>query len=212
MTTQLNIYNGALLLCGERKLSALTETRSSRYDLDQVWNDGGVNACLAQGQWVFATRTQQLDYDTSITTSFGYTYAFAIPTDSVTLISVCSDQDFNVPLTEYAIETGYIYSYLQTIYIKFISNDASYGTDYANWPANFTEWVKAYFASKVVWKITSDENKKDMVKKEELRLRKLAKSTDAKQKPTRFPAQGSWNSSRQGSMSGDRGNKSSLTG
>lgn len=212
MTTQLNIYNGALLMCGERPLSSTSEDRTPRYDLDQVWSDGGVNACLAQGQWYFATRTQQLDYDTGITTSFGYNYAFAIPSDWVTPTAICSDPYLDVPLTEYQIETGYIYCDLQTIYVGFVSNNASYGTDYASWPANFTEWVKAYFASKIIGKLTSDENKQALVIKEEMRLRKLAKSTDAKAKPTRFPAQGSWNSSRQGHPTGDRGNRNSFTG
>ena len=66
MTSRLQIYNGALLLCEERFLSSLTEDREPRHLLDHVWNNGGVRYCLEQGQWRFAMRSVSLDYDTSV--------------------------------------------------------------------------------------------------------------------------------------------------
>ena len=56
MTDRLSLYNDALLLCGERALTSLSEDREPRRLLDQIWNSGGVNVCLAEGQWFFAMR------------------------------------------------------------------------------------------------------------------------------------------------------------
>lgn len=81
MTTQLDIYNGALLHCGERFLASLTEQREPRRLLDRVWSSNGVKTCLEQGQWNFAMRTIQIDYDPSIAPSFGYARAFQKPND-----------------------------------------------------------------------------------------------------------------------------------
>ena len=84
MTTQLDLYNGALLQVGERFLASLTEQREPRRLLDQVWAANGVKTCLEEGQWPFAMRTVQVDYDPSITPTFGYARVFQKPTMSRT--------------------------------------------------------------------------------------------------------------------------------
>lgn len=82
MTDKLKLYNGALAILGETPLASLSEDRAARYWLDRAWADGVVDYCLEQGQWHFATRTQQLTQSTSIIPAFNsWNFAFQLPDD-----------------------------------------------------------------------------------------------------------------------------------
>ena len=216
-TTRLRIYNGALTMCGERMLASLSENREPRYLLDQVWDNDGVRKCLEAGQWKFAMRTIQADYDPAITPTFGYRRAFTKPTDWINTCAFCADEYFREPLTQYSDEAGYWYAELDTVYIKYVSDDAAWGGDLSLWPGSFTDYVEAFFASKVVLKITADKEKQQAVLHPRTGLLATtllkAKSSDAMDGPTQFPPQGTWTRSRHNQNSRrDRGNRGSLTG
>lgn len=208
-TDRLGIYNGALLLCGERFLSSLTEDREPRYLLDHVWDKGGVRYCLEQGQWNFAMRTSRLDYSTDIEPDFGYRRAFEKPDDWVNVANVAQDEFFRAPLLRYQDESGYIYADLDTIYARYISDDDTYGFDFATWPESFREYVEAHFAAKVIRNITSDETMVDRIVHPKTGIlviaRRTAKNKDAQAEPTQFGAQGAWTRARQGYRTGRRG-------
>lgn len=207
MTTKLSLYNDALLLIGERFLSSLTEEREPRRLLDQVWASGGINYCLEQGQWFFAMRTIQIDYDTAIEPSFGYSRAFQKPDDWILTTAVTSDEFFRVPLTQYTDEAGYWYAELDTIYVRYVSNDVGYGLDINKWPDSFREFVAAHFASRIALKINGSEEKADKIAKLSEKLLKKAKSKSAMAAPTKFAAQGNWSKARTyGGGRGDGGN------
>lgn len=212
MTTQLALYNGALLLCGETQLTTTTDDVESRYKLDLAWNDPGYRYCLEQGQWNFALRASKLDYDTSVTPNWGYTRAYSKPTDWVQWIALSGDEYFAEPLTRYAFEAGYIYADLDSIYVQYVSSDASFGGDLANWPAAFTEYVKAWLASKIVWSLTTSKEKTDAVMRALKKAETDAKGVDAMGEPTQFPPPGAWVSARRYGTRSDRGNRGSLIG
>lgn len=218
-TSRLKLYNGALLLCGQRELASLSEEVEARRLLDGVWSDGGVDSCLAEGQWRFAMRTQQLDYSTSITPSFGLRRAFEKSTDWILTSAVCSDEYFKSPLLQYTDEAGVLYADIDQIYVKFVSNDVAYGGNLALWPPKFTDYVKAYFASKIIAKVSSDETRRDALlhKRSGMLDRSLddAKNRDAISEPTKFAAPGRWTRARSGGRVGSRsdgGNPNSLVG
>jgi hypothetical protein len=214
VTDKLKIYNGALSLIGERLLASLTEERESRRVLDLVYDDDGLKSCLESGQWYFAMRSQKITYDPSITPTWGYRFVFDVPTDHIRTCALCQDEFFTSPLLEYREEANFWYANLQTIYVRFVSNDVNYGMDLSLWPASFTEFVKAHFASKISPTVTaSDGTKKDSFAYRRDML-KHAKTIAAMEDGTTFPAQGSWSQARQGNRRGwlDRGNKSSLIG
>lgn len=193
-----------------------------RYLLDNVWNDGGVQYCLEQGQWRFAMRTTKQTYDPSVTPSFGYGKAFPKPTDWVDTSAVCSDEFFKSPLLQYADEIGYWFSDLEDIYVKYVSNDSLYGMNLALWPYSFTEYVKHFFAGKIVGKVSASSEAKTRLLGPPGRPEHgsvhaalvTAKNRDAMAGPTTFPARGSWVGSRYGrnGVGRDRGNPGQLIG
>ena len=219
--SRLSIYNDALLIAGERPLASLTESVETRRLLDQVWNNGGVDLCLEEAQWAFAMRTVRIDYDPGLEPDFGYSRAFDKPTDWILTSALCSDEYFQVPLLRYADEAAFWFADLDTIYVRYVSNDSGYGGDLSIWPRSFAEFVAAHFATKIVLKLTNDENKLSLFinprnEMHSVRGRALlkAKSKSAMSGPTKMLAQGGWSKARtSGSNRGDGGNSSgNLTG
>lgn len=214
MTTKLQIYNSALRYCKERKLASLAEDRKPRRLLDDVWDNGGVNACLEEGLWKFAIRTVRIDWDPAVVTDYGYKYAFSKPTDWVATAGVCSDEHFDNPLTRYSHENDYWYADIDILYVQYVSNDAAYGNDLSLWPQTFADYVAAHFAHEIVDDLTADVVTIERVERRWMRNKSTAKNKDARNQPQRFPAPGNWATSRgrYSSSNRDRGNRGSLIG
>lgn len=208
MASQLSLYNDALLLCGERPLATLTDTNEGRRLLDQVWNNGGVDACLTEGFWDFALRTLLIDYDPDEDPAFGYEYAFTVPSDHLKTFALCSDEYFRWPIRSYTMENGYWYTDQTEIYVKYVSNDsAQYGNDIGNWPVRFKDFVAAYFAKKIVYAISKDGDRIQLVNDEFKRAQHEAKSDAMSNQPPAFRPSGRWQNARSSRFSNrDRGN------
>ncbi len=224
-TTRLKIYNGSLLLLGELGLNlttGLSEDRESRRLLDSVWSDGGANYCLEQAQWYFAMRSTRLDFNPAIEPAWGFKRAFDKPSDWVLTSGVFEDEYLTTPLLGYTDEAGFWYSDRDEIYVKYVSDDANFGLDLARWPAVFSDYVKAYFASRVVHKIPSAASRVEFLLGPAGRENKghvnhtllIARNKAAMAQPTTFPFRGFWSRARHaGSNTGrDGGNPSSLIG
>lgn len=201
---QLALYNGALTLCDERTLANLTENRKPRFLLDQAWTDGpggALRGALEEGQWKFATRTQKYTYSPSITPPFGYQFAFNKPDDFVKTVAVCTDAHFNNPLTQYDDESGFWFSDFQTLFIKYISDDPSFGLNYSLWPQSYVYFFHAFLAKKIIGSLTQEKDKKDDMNETYKKFRLEARSKDAWGSPAKFMPQGAWAGSRFGRMS-----------
>lgn len=194
---QLKIYNAALRICKERKLTD-TEDRKPRRILDDIWDDGFVDHCLEEGLWTFATRTAQVDYDPSIDPDFGYQFAFRQPTDFIRTTSVCSDEFYVCPLTDYADEAGYWWASLDTIFVKYISNDPAYGGDTSKWSPSFRMFLEASLAMLAVGSLTQSDTIEERVTKYYKQMRKEARSITAMNQPAKFMPRGSWALARMG--------------
>lgn len=209
MTTQLNLYNDALLVCGERFLASLAENREPRRLLDQVWSGGGIKYCLEQGQWFFAMNTVRIDYDQSLAPNFGYPYAFEKPDDWLLTSALCTDEFFREPLNRYADEALFWYSDIPTIYVKYVSLLPNFGMNLNKWPESFNKYVANYFASRIIGKISNDSSLIQLIERNNKGLLMMAKSASAMTEPTKFPAPGSWTRSRmRNGMNRDGGNTS----
>ncbi len=226
-TTRLRIYNGALLLLGELGLdlsTGLDEDREARRLLDTVWNDDGVNYCLEQAQWYFAMRSTRLDFNPSVEPAWGYKRAFDKPNDWVLTSGVFQDEFLRTPLLQYSDESSFWYSDREEIFVKYISDDATFGNDLARWPSTFTDYVKAYFASRIVHKIPNAVTKVEFLLGPPGREDKghlnhallIARNKAAMTEPQTFPFRGFWPRARHaGSQQGtgrDGGNTNQLIG
>jgi hypothetical protein len=194
--TKLTIYNGSLRLLGQRKLASLTEESLSRRTLDDIWDDGLIDYCLAQGQWSFATRSSILDASTSIIPDFGYQYAFQLPSDFQGLTAICSDEYFRNPITQYSLEAGFIYCDLDEIYIKYSSNDVNYGGNYSLWSTTFGDFVKTKLALDACMMLTKNAAMEQKLTKDLKDMRGIALNNDLKNKAPTKPIIGSWAKNR----------------
>lgn len=213
MTSKLSLYQGACAAIGSRKLVSLAEDRLSRRELDGVFDRGGIRTCLSMGQWKFALRTARLDYSPSVEPDFGYRRAFDKSPDWVRTAGVCEDELFNSPLTRYVDESAFLFSDLDTIYVRFVSDDALYGLDFAKWPESFTRYVEAWFGLQVHDRVVNNAAKKAEIKKDVKSLLVEAKAVDAMDSAASFLPAGSWSTSRRGNASrSDRGSRDRLIG
>lgn len=206
-TSKLNIYNGALRLLGERKVT-LTEAREPRRLLDDVWDADGVSTCLQTGQWNFAIKSAQFDYDSGIDPPFGYRRVFAKPDDFVRTVGVCTDEYFRCPLTNYQDNNGYWLCDFDTIYVRYVSDDTDYGFNFDKWPYNFARFVEGWFALQIKPRLTG--NKSEWTDRDVDKLLRKAKATDAMEEPPGFQPTGNWARARHGDRYTDRKTRGTL--
>lgn len=191
-TDKLGLYNGALRLLGESRLASLAENRAPRRHLDQAWT-GAVRYCLEAGQWKFAMRSRAMDYSPSVTPGFGFTYGVDVPDDQCRLAGFYSDEAMSQPLTDYREEAGFWYFNLATVYVSYVSDDASFGGDFSLWPQRFVKYVEAHLAFEAAEAITGDEKKRDkMLSLRDRVLLPEALSHDAMQGPSKALPAGNW--------------------
>lgn len=199
---QLELYNGALEKhLGERPLKELKTSgvQDPQAMLDRVWKSGRfVNACLEEGPWSFALRTQQIEYDPSIEPDFGFPWVFKKPDDWVRTSMLSPDQDFVKRLDEtgYTDENGYWFTYVQQLYVQFVSNDDAYGLDTSKWPEYWIDWIEVRLALKACKRDTQSTTLYDALVKDEKKFLLNARGKDGMNKPTAKMDKGAWNKAR----------------
>lgn len=188
----MKIYKGAIRVLGETTISSLSETRPIRYKLDEAWDDGFVDLALSSGLWNFALRTQAIEYTGAIDPDFGYQHAFLKPDDWIRTARISEDGYFTEPFQAYDDDPDYWFCDLDTLYVRYVSNDTDYGSDLSRWPAKFTRYAYYLLAGEVVEKVTQSRTKKGDI--EALTEKKLqeALTVDGMNQPARYPIPGSW--------------------
>lgn len=213
MTDKLSIYNGALAVLGATQLANLNENRRARRELDGVWSRGGILECLEMAQWRFAIKTVQLDYSPSVEPDFGLRYAFDRPTDFRRLCAISADEYFVAPLDHYTAEGEFFYADVETIYLRYVSDDSDYGLNYSRWPQAFRSFVEHFVAEKVCIAITGDAEKQKSIQMKLNGLLSIAAGNDAMEEPAQRPPAGTWSRARRfGRADRDRGSRNQLIG
>lgn len=209
-TGQLSLYNIAVRAIGERTIDSLSDAGEPRRELDTIWSsgNGAVRYFLEQGYWTFAIRTQELDEASSVTTSFGYAYAFTRPTDMVRLMQISLDERFSVPLNNYEIETGYFFAENKPLYVRYVSDDGNYGGDYSLWPESFSLWAGHWLATQIAPRLRTMTDL-DALEARTHRLLIEARNKCAMEGPARFPPVGSWVQARRGRYGAQRRERTS---
>lgn len=178
MADRLSIYRGALRLLGPSNLASLTEDRPERHTLDGVWQTAG-DSLLQEALWNHSIRTSELTYDEDVEPLFGFRYAFKHPDDFVRLANISQTPDFIEGLMRYETEAGYFYCDLETIYIRYVSNDADYGWNVGRWPVSYATTMSAYLAFESGLPVSADRgNRNDIYSLYQTRMGR-AKTLDA---------------------------------
>jgi len=198
MATKLSLYNGALALLGETPLSSLSEDRPARYWLDRAFDSNIIDYCLEQSLWNWATRTKEITASTTIIPSYGPSYAFEVPNDFKGVVSIWIDPNFKVPLEDYIIEAGVIYTDIDTIYLKYVSNAPTYGGNLARFPETFSKYVEARLAGEAQPNITNSDNVFKRIEIAERTALSKAKNSDKRDKPLNRLPLSNWTQSRMG--------------
>lgn len=164
MTSKLALFNKAAVNLSQERISALTDNVLIRRSLDAVYDDT-LNRALEMGLWLWALRTINLSYDPDIDTSSfgGLAYGFTLPDDFVRIAAIAIDPYFNSELTDYEL-TGpgrTLYSDQSEIYLKYVSNGATYGLDLGSWPETFADGVGHLLASAVAMTVTKSRTDRD---------------------------------------------------
>ena len=197
--TQLSLYNQALRLVGETKLASLTANRPERYALDSIWDEDPIKQMLEEAQWTFAIRSLEWNYDSSVTSDFGYLYAFTKPDNYVRTAAICSDEYYKEPITAYSDENNYWFCDYQTIYVKYVSDSTLFGRDYSLWTELFRNCVATKMAAELAISLTKSQSIMDGLENKLKNYVRDAKSLDAMNQPTRFPPPGNWTRARRSS-------------
>jgi hypothetical protein len=213
MTTRLALWNAALQELGSERLSDTGDPVKAGRELTFI-HDQVVAECIASGSWNFAMETVQIDADTGVAPSFGFTEVFAKPSDWVRTIGVSLDEYFAYPLTQYYDDDNFWSADSTPIYVRYVSNDTGLGLDLNRWPAAFTRFVSLELADRVCMALTQNAGLKQQIGDRRDTARKTAKNIDAMDEAQpKFPPPGSWTQARWGRSAGrDRGSRGSLTG
>lgn len=195
MATQLGLYNGALVTIGAARLATISDAEKSRRELDEVYAQV-LAECLEAGQWNFAIRTSQEDSDGTPTVhDFGY--YFTKPTDWVKTAMVSASSSFNPPLTEFEEEGDKWYARVDPLFVKYVSNDGSWGGNLTAFPPAYARFVELSLAERVCLALTGNRSLLDRLRDRDLpKARSRALSHDAMNGPTRFLPEGRFVRSR----------------
>ena len=202
MTTQLQIYNGALMHLGEVRLASLTEKRKPRSVLDENWNDDFLKLVLGEGSWNFAIQTSKFSYESGLETGFGMEYVTSQPSDFVKTVAISGEETFQEPLYPYFDEQEKWYSNYRDIYVKYVSLHPLIGGNLAKWPPHFTQYVKAELAVSVCMPITQDKVRWRELKAERTEALNNARAKDAIAEAPKFMPRGRWALARGGRVQG----------
>lgn len=190
MASQLTLYQHAALILKQQWVAALTDSDEMRSALDIVYSDV-LAYMLQQGAWKFANRTVAIQINTSVTPQFGFLQAFSKPSDYVRTIMIAGNGDFNPVLNFYDFDNTYWYADVGVLYVQYVSNGASYGSNLGIWPPTYTLAVEHELA----WRVSGHVTGMDSAARKELKALKQealrdARSKDAMEQPARYQQMG----------------------
>lgn len=149
MASKTEIANRALIKLGQPRVSNIeTDSSSAAVTLNQIYSSV-LQSCLQMYPWNFSVTRTDLAPDANAP-SWGFNYAFTLPTDYLQLLEVKDDVEFRV-------EGGKILCDGEDVlYIKYVANI----TDTALFPPVFVEFFAQQLAIEASDRITDDDNLK----------------------------------------------------
>lgn len=186
----LKVYNRALGMLLLPHIVSVDDDSQARSALDNALNTGAVEKVLTDMNWDFAYRTQKLTYNPSYTPTWGFQYAFDIPSDFERIDQISGSEYFTSPLPYYR-EGNVIFTDVQEFYLRYTSSLYLY--DPNQWPEYFDGVVAGEMAIRcgalkgadLMW-----------ARDEYTRLKSKAYAIDVQTNPPQKITQGSWTRAR----------------
>lgn len=176
-TSRESVYQGAMRLCGFRRLNRFSDDvvagrlraqmpadekgRSAgvvnaemadelavRRILDESY-DNAVAYIIQEGLWNFGQRSVAIDASTDVEPSFGFSNAFEIPDDFVRLVQISNNDQFYPALERYIEEGGYWNANVNPLYVIYVSNSNDRGTSMNIWPRTVKMALEAYLSLEI---------------------------------------------------------------
>jgi hypothetical protein len=184
---KLGIYNDALMLLGERRLSTISDAREPRYGMDAIWDLGAVDYCLSVVRPKFAIATSKITSSTT-DTDHGYTNVFSLPANFLSVVEVYADSALDQPISRRFIDSTKICVNYSTIYLRYNADNTfaiPSGTDFTVLSPEFVRVLTAYMAREYAMRVSPD----DVDKIESLYISRVkdAMEIDKQNEPDRRP-------------------------
>ena len=142
--TKLSLYNNALLLLGQRQLTSDAEATETRYKLDTAYDQEAANFCLELVKPRFSLLVVALAAGAS-PASNAYAGTHTLPAQYISIHSIFSDANLDVPIARYLIEGSSLYTDYATAYVRYVQD----GVALASWSPSFANVVSAYLARQI---------------------------------------------------------------
>jgi hypothetical protein len=200
-TTKLQLYKRAIELCEQTPISALTDNATTRHRCD-IHYDDVLAWMMEQAFWNCAMRTVEITQNTGVSPAFAYEYAHDKPSDFVKKYVISGSEFLKPPMDEqdtgnaYLIEGGYIWANVTPIYLRYVSNDSSYGLDLTNWTEGMAKAAAHELAARIAPTVTGSTTKAEELHERAFMLVGKAATFDAMQQPTQMVREGRWTKNR----------------
>jgi hypothetical protein len=187
MPTKLSIFNEALRLLGQPRLTAVdVETEHGR-QLRDAW-EGAVMACYEAGTFNHTVKRVELSR-LGTTPVWGYQYYYGLPVDFVRVAEISQSGVPNDPLVDYEIDDGGLATDVDKVYLKYVSSELLILTP-GEWSQSFADFVAATLAVRTAPKLASSNIELAMEWEKRYRLKALG--VDAIQNPPQRRYPGRW--------------------
>jgi hypothetical protein len=149
MASKTEIANRALIKLGQPRVSNIeTDSSAPAVTLNQIYNSV-LQTCLQTYPWNFSIKRTDLAPDANAP-SWGFDYAFTLPTDCLQLLEVKDDIEFRVEGRKILCDGESV------LYIKYVANI----TDTSLFPPVFVEFLSQQLAIEASDRIADDDNLK----------------------------------------------------
>lgn len=146
----LKVYNEALLLLGQDRLTSGSLDSWKRVAMDTCVASGAVDYCLSLVRPKFATKVDKI---TSYAGSGEYDfYSFTLPADYLSIIGLYQDGNLDSPTSRYFIEGRTLSCPYTTIYVRYNADTTAAipsGTDFTKLTPSFSRLLAAHIAKEV---------------------------------------------------------------
>ena len=209
MPTQLSVFNGALRLLGEERMTDVSANTKPGRELRSAWGDV-TQRTFEEYNWNFASERTSLQR-LSETPAHSYDYYYAKPDDWLRTIAIRSTaDDFGDTILYYVDEggtdanpKGRIATSESAVYLRYISS--GYLTRIGNWPQIFADYVAGLLAQEICPGITGNSTKMESIAAMVRRRKHDAINWDSVQNPPRMTRVGRLVRSRYGSSRSTQG-------